>query len=77
MQKSKVKLTPTLLEHLRDAVQKMEESWDAQRDFELEAGQDFDGMGDFVSDYAVMGYESVDMQTLKDFLEANETEFEE
>jgi hypothetical protein len=40
--KRKQKITPEMVRLLKLAVQKLEESWDAQRDLELEIGRDFD-----------------------------------
>lgn len=75
--KTTVKLSQALLDHLKEAVYHMEKSWDAQRDIELEIGQEIDGLGSAIEDYAVMGAEALDMNSLKELLESFGIEVEQ
>lgn len=64
-----MKATKSMLASLKQAVKATEESWDAQRDLEIEAGKDFDQLSEWVSDLAVMGAESVTLEMLQEFLD--------
>jgi hypothetical protein len=69
---TKIRATDSMLESLKKAVQSTEDSWDAQRDLEVECGKDFDGLSQFVADLAVAGAEGVTLQDLQDFIDEDE-----
>lgn len=70
MAKQKIVATEEMLKSLKRAVQAYEDSWDAQRDFELEAGRDFDGLSHWVEEFAVVGAESVDLESVQQLLDS-------
>lgn len=67
-QLSKIVATEAMLESLKRAVQSLEDSWDAQREIELDCDKDFDGLGEFVSDLAVAGADGVTLEDLQQFI---------
>jgi len=71
---TKLIATKYMLTCLKRAIRATEKSWDAQRDLELECGQDFDRLSEFVSDLAVCGPAGVTLQDLQDFLNEDEEE---
>lgn len=65
--------TKAMLTCIKQAVKAMEESWDAQRDFELEVGKEFDeDLAAWIAGLAVIGAESVTLQNLQEFLDEAE-----
>jgi hypothetical protein len=66
---TKIVATEAMLESLKRAVQSLEDSWDAQRDLELECEKDFDGLGEWVGDLAVAGAEGVTLEDLQEFID--------
>lgn len=63
-----IEVTPEMVNILKHAVRALEESWDAQRDFELEIGRDWDQLSEYVCDLAVMGADGVDEDIVRQIL---------
>lgn len=61
-------VTPEILAAFQNAVKCIEMSWDSQRDVEMQLGCDIEDLGTFAEDCAVIGWESVDAETLESFI---------